>query len=212
MRRDPNAAAGVGAKAERRPARSDDCGLAAAAAARRACKIIGMVGASVDQIVAFNRSGQFRHVGLAKENGASGAQPRHRGGIGLGNEIGAALGAAGADHAGGLQRILDGHRHAMQRALDVTTRQRGVGFVCLFSRRVGGQLDDGIEFWIDLGNLRKMRFDDGLGAKFPGPDRVGEFARRRGNDAVAGIGCRIQRRRDEILSNPGGRANQRSRA
>ena len=112
-------------------------------------------------------------------------KPGHRGGIGLGNEIGAALGAAGADHAGGFQRVLDGHGHAMQRTLDFAARQRRVGFVRFFSRLVGGELNDRVEFWIDLGNLLKMGFDDGLGAELLRADGAGKFARRRCNDGIS---------------------------
>ena len=43
--------------------------------------------------------------------------------------------------------------------------QRRVGFIGLFPRRLRGQLNDGIEFWIDLGDPLQMRFNDRLAEK-----------------------------------------------
>jgi hypothetical protein len=134
MRRHANAAAGVGAEPERRTAGGDDRGFSAAAAARGAGEVVRVIGASIDQIIGLDRSGQFRHVGLAEDDAARGAKPRNRGRIGFGNEIRAALGATGADDAIRLQRILDGNGHAMQRTSDLAARQRRIGFVRLFPR------------------------------------------------------------------------------
>jgi hypothetical protein len=99
MSRNPNTAAGVGAETERRAAGRDNGGFAAAAAARRAGEVIGIVGASIDQIVGLDRTGQFRHIGLSEDDPARGTKPGDRRGIGLGNEIRTALGAARADDA-----------------------------------------------------------------------------------------------------------------
>ena len=100
MSRNPNTATGVGAEAERRATGRYNRGLAAAAAARRAGQVIGIVGTSIDQIVGLDRTSQFRHVGLSEDDPARGTKPGDGRGIGLGNEIRAALGAARADDAG----------------------------------------------------------------------------------------------------------------
>src|SRR3981189_3005470 len=115
MRRDPDAASGVGAETEWRTAGGNNRGLATAAAARRARKVVGVIGPPIDQIVSFGRARECRHIGLPKDNAASRAQPCDRGGVCLGHEIGSTLGAAGADNTSRFQRVPDPYGHGMKR-------------------------------------------------------------------------------------------------
>src|SRR6266480_5268140 len=78
MRRDSDTAAGIGAEAERRTAGGNDRGLTAAAAARRARKIIGIIGPPIDQIVGLGRACEFGHIGLAEDDAAPAARSRAR--------------------------------------------------------------------------------------------------------------------------------------
>ena len=185
MRRDADAATGVGAEAERRTAGGDNRGLATAAAARRARKVVGIIGPPVDQIVRLGRAREFGHIGLAKDDAAGRTQPCDRGGVRLGHEIGSALGAAGADHTGGFQRVLDGDGDAVKRTLDFAAGERRVGFIGLFPRRLRGQLNDRIEFGVDLGDPLQMRLDDLPGAPFLRSNSFSKLARRGRGDTVA---------------------------
>jgi len=88
----------------------------------------------------------------------------------------------------------------MQRPPDFAARHGSIRLVCLFSRRVGGQLNDGVELRIHFGDLLEMGFDDPLGAEFLRPDGVGKLARRRQNDGVGGVARGARGIGDEILS------------
>jgi hypothetical protein len=155
----------------------------------RACEIIRIIGAAIDEIVRLDRAGQFRHIGLAENDGARGAQPRHRRCIRFWHVVRPALGAAGADDAGRFQRILDRHRHAMQRSFDLAARQRRIGFVCLFSRRLGRQLNDGVELGVDRCDPLQMCIHDRFGAELFGANGVRELCRRFRGDVIVHARC-----------------------
>src|ERR1700716_3062358 len=133
-----NAASGVGAETEWRTAGGNNRGLATAAAARRARKVVRVIGPPIDQIVSLGRAREFRHIGLPKNNATSRTQPCDRGGVRLGHEIGSTLGAAGADTTSRFQRVLDRDRHAVKRTFDFAAGERRVGFIGLFPRRLRG--------------------------------------------------------------------------
>ena len=69
--------ADVVAEPERRGARRDQRGLAAAAAAARSLDVPRIVGAPVERIVALGEDQKLRDVALGERNGAGGAQRRH---------------------------------------------------------------------------------------------------------------------------------------
>ena len=82
-------AAGVAAQAERRHPRGDGRALAAAAAARRARPVVGVVRAAVDEVVALEGERDFGDVGLAEDDRARGFKTRDAGRVPLGNVRGA---------------------------------------------------------------------------------------------------------------------------
>jgi len=71
-------------------------------------------------------------------------------------------------------------------------RQRRVGLVRFLSRRLRGQLHDGVEFGIDLGDLFQMRLDDRFRTELFGADGVGQFGRRFHRDVIIHGGCRLR--------------------
>jgi hypothetical protein len=58
----------------------------------------------------------------------------------------------------------------------LTTGQCGIRLGRLPARRLGSQLDDGVELWIDDRDAIQVRLDYLAGTQAFGPDRIGKFA------------------------------------
>jgi hypothetical protein len=84
--------------------------------------------------------------------------------------------AARADDAFRLQGVLDRHGHAMKSTLGLATGQRGIRLGSLPARRLGRQLDDGVELRIDDRDAVQVRLDHLAGTQAFGPDGIGKFA------------------------------------
>ena len=193
VRGNTDTASSIGAEAERRTACGNDRGLATGAAARRAREIVRIIGPTINEIVTLGRGRKLRHISLAKDDAAGCAQPGDCGAVGLRDEARPALGAAGADDACGFQGILYGNGDAVKRTFDVAACERRVGFIGFFPRRLCRQLDDGIEFRIDLGDPLQMRLYDIFRAQFLGSNSFGELAGRRGGDGVIRLSGGLRR-------------------
>src|SRR5262249_28667926 len=85
-------------------------------AARRPGYVPGIVGRTVDRIVALPIGEHQRHISLAKQNGASFLQTLRSEGARLGHVVGKLGIAPGRRRAGDVIALLDGHRHAVERA------------------------------------------------------------------------------------------------
>jgi len=193
-----------------RPSGEPQAATIAARAAGRAREIVRVVGPPVDQIVRLDRSRKLWHIGLAENDGARGAKPRHRRCIGLGYVIRPAFGAPGADDARCFQRILDGHRHAVQRSFDLTARQRRIGLIRFLACGLRRDLNDGVELGIDLGDLFQMRLHDRFRAQLLGANGVGKRARRFHGDFVVHVGSGLRPVNQRCTPGRGDNAGRRS--
>ncbi|MNL03888.1 hypothetical protein D3C87_1244370 [compost metagenome] len=135
VRRVAQRRADVGAHIEKAHAGADRRRAAARGTARRARRIVRIACGAVDRVVALPVAQAQRHIGLAEQDGALGAQALHHHGIALGTMIGARRAAAGGGPAGHVERFLDRERHTVQRP------KCGAGLsaaVTLAGRRAGG--------------------------------------------------------------------------
>jgi hypothetical protein len=84
-------------------------------------RVPGVGGSSEDRIAALVEVGQpRRHVGVADDVGARGAQPRAHRSIGLRNPV-ALDGTDGGTQAGNFVGVFERQRHAVQRTPDLAT-------------------------------------------------------------------------------------------
>jgi len=174
MRRDSDAATGVGAEAERRTQAATIADLAAAAAAGGPGEVIGIVGAPVDEIVGSRSRRRVRgHWFLPRMMTAGGAkarQPKSR------RALGTKLARTSLVPRCRLTPfvssvILDCHRYAIAADPLISPRASAASaLVRLFPCRIGRELDDGIELRIDLRDLLEMRLHNGPGAELLGAD------------------------------------------
>ena len=135
--RHPQAAAGVGAEAARRQGGRHRRGLAAAAASRGPGPVIGVVGPAVERVVGLKAAAPGRAVGLAEQDPPGRPQPGHRGGVGRRDRPGPLRHPDGGDHAPGLEVVLGGEGHAVQRAGLLAPGQGLVGRPCPVHARPG---------------------------------------------------------------------------
>jgi hypothetical protein len=93
----------------------------------RAVEVPRVAGRAEHLVVALHVAGVDRQVRLAPDDRAGPAQPGHRGRV-LGRDVVGQLGCAGRGaHPGRAEAVLDGHRHAVQRAELVAPGDGGVG-------------------------------------------------------------------------------------
>jgi hypothetical protein len=159
MRRRAHRAGEVAADVECGQPGSDRGSSAAARTAGRVREVPGVVGAAEDRVVGAIVRRERRHVGLAEQDRASGAQFRHRRRVGLRHVVLERRMPAGGAHTRGLERVLDRHRHAVQRAPDLATRQRLIGFSGARSRALRVDGADRVQRRIVLLDTREIELD-----------------------------------------------------
>ena len=114
--RQPDRTADVGPELDRREPHRQCRRRAARRTAWRAAHVVRVVGRAVHVVVGLDVAGEDRHVGLGERDRAGGAEPRDRPRV-LGRDERRQLRRARRrDAALGLERVLDRHRHAVQRA------------------------------------------------------------------------------------------------
>ena len=164
VRRQPDAAPGIGADAERREAGGDGRRLAAARAARGPVVVPGVVAAAVERVVGLVEPDQLRDVGLAEHDRAGLAQPTHEGRVGGRRGTGETRDAARRRQAGDVERLLQRDRNAVQRPGVLAPSERPVGVLGLGCRLLEAVDDDGVERRVQPFGPREVRGDH-LGAR-----------------------------------------------
>ena len=112
----PDRAAAVGAERQRRHAARDRRDGAAARSAGRQRRVPGVARRAEERVVGVALQGQLGDIGLAEDDGAGAAQPRHRQLVGVRNEVGVEPRAPGRAQAPDEQVVLDRHRNAVEGA------------------------------------------------------------------------------------------------
>ncbi len=178
VRRHPDRSADVAAELDRgEPHRQ--CGRRPARRpARRARGVVGVVRRSVDLVERLDVTGVQRQVRLGERDRPGIAQPGDRPRVGDGHVRGEGRRAARRDASGGLERVLDRHRHAVQRA-EIVAGQHGV--VRRSSGRTGPvevPLDDRVRRSVERFDPRREMIEH-LDARHVAPtDRRREIRRR----------------------------------
>jgi hypothetical protein len=83
--------------------------------------------------------------------------------------------ATGGAHAGGLERVLDGHRHAVQRAPDLAFGERPVRLGCLGAGASGVERADRVQLRVVLLDPREVELDEPGGRETARADAPGEL-------------------------------------
>ena len=182
------APARVGAQAAWREGGSHRRGLAAAAAARGPGRVVGVGGAAVDRVVGLQAGPPGRAVGLAEQDRPGRPHPGHRGGVGSRDGGGPLRHPDRGDHAPGLQVVLGGEGHPVQRAGVVAPGQGDVGCRGPLDG-VRGDLDDRVEPGVHL--LQPVQVGgQHLGRRhLAGADKLRQPGRRQRGQAVHVAGC-----------------------
>jgi hypothetical protein len=84
--------------------------------------------------------------------------------------------AAGGAQASGFQRVLDRHRHAVQRSPELAARECGIGFARAARRAGSIKRADGVQRRVMACNPREAKLDQLRGADAPRANRCGEFS------------------------------------
>ena len=114
-RRDPHRAAPVGAEADRSQPGRHRGGGAAAGAARRPLEVPRIARGAEHRVVGQRLVAELREVRLAEDDGAGHAQAGDGDVVLLGQQLGEEARSAGGGEAARVERVLDRHRHAVQR-------------------------------------------------------------------------------------------------
>ena len=118
--RPANGAAAVGTDGQRRKTGGHRGHAAAGGAARGQGAIPGVTGYPKQRIVGIPFKGELGHIGLAQNHHAGPAATGHRQFILLGRPVGQRSVAPGGGQPGHVEVVLDGDRHAIQRAQGAT--------------------------------------------------------------------------------------------
>ena len=138
----------------------------------------GVLGGAVDGVVALPVGQEQRHVGLAEQGDASASEPLDRERV-LGRDVVLVGGhAPGRRRAGDVERLLDRHRHAVQRAPDLAAGEGGIGFHGARSGGLGIHPDDRVQRRIEPLDPREIQVEQLQAADFFVPDHLGELRRR----------------------------------
>jgi hypothetical protein len=124
VRRQPDRAAEVAAEPERRHAGGDGHRLAAARAAGAPQPVVRIRCAPEDEVRRLPPERELGRVRLSQQNGAGGLRTRDDRRVPLGDEAGEEPGAARGPDAGGVERVLDRERDAVQRT-ELVAAQHG---------------------------------------------------------------------------------------
>ena len=109
-----DAVPGVASDIEWRAAGGDECGGAAAAAARSTGEIVRIRCAAVDEVVRFVSEGELRCIRAAEEDRTGRADAADGGAVLCGDAFRPPGGAGGRDHAGDFVRVFRGEGNAVQ--------------------------------------------------------------------------------------------------
>ena len=158
-------AAAVGAERRRHEPRRDARRRAAARPARRQRGVPGVARRAVEQVRRVALQRQLGDVGLADEDGAGGAEPRHGRLVGVGAKVRVGAAAPGGGQAAHEQVVLDGHRHAVEpgqrrpgpEARGAVPRRRAGGFGARRHHRVQGRVEPGDAVEAGVGGRRPGR-------------------------------------------------------
>src|SRR5208283_5262760 len=104
-----------------------------------------IVGGAEDLVVALQVAGVDGQIGFAEDDRARFAQQRDRPCIFGGDEVLQLRRARGSTHAGGLERILDGHWDAVERAANLAAREGSIGGVSLLAGALAIDGDDAVD-------------------------------------------------------------------
>ena len=148
-------AAEVGAEPERRHPARDRRRLAAGGAAGRARRIVRVGGRAEQRVHRVPPARELRDVGLAEQDRARRAHPRHRHAVRVADVVGEQLRAVGRAHAGDRERVLARERHAVQRP----ARRHRVGRHRLLARLVEPRQHERVDRRIALGDPRRVRLE-----------------------------------------------------
>jgi hypothetical protein len=149
MAGEPDASSVVASDVERRAAGGDDGRGAAAASSGGALEVVRVAGAPVDEVRRLERERQLRRVGLAEEDRARVLHALHHGRVFLWDERSATARPARAHDALGVERVLDGHRHAVEGTSGLSAGESLIRLARAGERFIGHELNDGIELSVD---------------------------------------------------------------
>jgi len=152
-------------------------------AARRVPRVVG---GTEDRVERLPIAGQFRCVGLAEDHRAGFAQPPHSLGVTLGHVV-PGLEAAGGANASRIVRVLDRHRHSVQRTVDVTAGQRSIGRVRRALRPVGIQRHDSVEQRIQPFDALQITVEQLAARHLTAPQRNRQFVSGARHDLRHGV-------------------------
>ena len=127
MRRVADRRTDVAAQLQRAEPRSHRCGRAARRATRRSGQIPGVARGAVDLVEALPVGQRGRHIALAEDHRAGAEQALYRHRVGGRDVVAKSLVAEGRRQPCDVERLLDRHRHAVQRTPAVALGQRCVG-------------------------------------------------------------------------------------
>ena len=145
-------------------------GGTSAAAAGGAGQIIGIVGSAIDQIVGLKGESQLRRVRFSQKNRTGCLQPRHHGGIFLGNKASPSTGPTGGNDSRRVQRILEGHGNTMEGPLELSPGQRLVRLPGLDQSGVRRQQHHRVDPGVHLLDASETGPDHLLGRDFTSPN------------------------------------------
>ncbi len=176
VRREADRAADVAAQLQRGHTGRDGGRGATRGPAGGARGVPRVVGRAEDRVVGLPVPRQGRGVGLAEDHRTRTAQPPHRLRVVFRHVVPGRQPARGS-HACGLVGVLDGHRHAVQRADIVTASQRRVGGVRGDARTVRVEGDDGVQWAVERprhgpGSAPATRGSTRRAAEWPRPAHV----------------------------------------
>ncbi len=189
VRRETDRSADVAAELEGGHAGRDGRRRATRRPAGGAGRVPRVVARPEDRVVGLPVARHGRGVGLAEDHRTRTAQPPHRLGVVIGHVVPGGQPARGP-HSRRLIGVLDGHRHAVQRADVIAARERRVGGIGGNTRAVGVERDDGVQRAVerfDAGQVvlqqlaaRQVATPDGLRQRMCGLQSDVRHAKRRG--------------------------------
>ncbi len=137
-------AAGVGADGQRGLERRDRGRRAAAGAAGDPVEVPRVARRAVRRVLGGGAHGELVHVGLAEDREAGGLEARDDRGVVRRDPALEDPRAARGRQAGGGQHVLDGDRHAVERAQHLAPGAAGVGLGGLGQRPLGVDVEEGV--------------------------------------------------------------------
>ena len=186
VRRIADRAADVGAELERREAGRERARRAARRSPGAARRVPGIVRLAEHRVVALHVAGVDRQVGLAEDDGARGAQPRHRHGVLSRHELSELGRPRRRAQSRGLVGVLDRHRQTVKRPAQLAARDLFVGRRGVAARALEVERDHQIERAVVPLDARRQRVER-LAARDPA---LADRGRERGGGEVVDLALR----------------------